>query len=640
MNKPFPGFLDSGLVGDLGKAFPEHAPAMAQPSPYVPQPPTEDPPEGDLAEPDYGLSDDMAAAASAENDMKSYMYDVHFPRSAGKAQPVPVGGENWGRDGKESYEEAFKNAPPLMREGMGELGDTAAREGKALEQAYGRSIDQATNLEAIRAARSQENFQEEQRRIQELDAKTQAYSKDLADTGKFWRSPGNIIAAIGYALMPLAGGDPTAGVKLINQAIQQDLHQRKVAADTHLGALRSNLDGYRKIAGDRETGDMFAEAQAYKVAAMEIQRVGAQFQGEKAKASTKMMVAEFTQKHNLLQMEAYRRLVQVMPHLQDPRVAGMMGNVPGFEGFAGGKPAGGGAGGGGRGGPGAGPGRGGPVAGHGGGQVMVGRGQLMPGEELMPGAVVAAADEQPDGGPGHDSDFEAKLGRGKAENLGRRVHGAAERLEEQKANYYYQALKQADTPEQAKKIYYAKLEKADEVVQSAAAPILQKGLNSSAVAYSNLQKDLRDLSAKMGGDHNKLNKFLGKMRAVAPGANFDIDQLADVYGLGDAKHRQAAMRIRQQIAGARNTYFNEISGGAVSEGEEKRLREVISSQSSWSDIENFAKMRSTSVAAEISAAEATMDPYQRMIYRARIGLGPSGLDVKGAPAKTKPKAKR
>jgi hypothetical protein len=88
-----------------------------------------------------------------------------------------------------------------------------------------------------------------------------------------------------------------------------------------LGALRSNLSGYRQIAGDRELGDLKAMEESTRVASMELGRISAQFQGPLAKAQAAKVQAGLDQQTALLRMKIYEASVAHKPRLENPAIA-------------------------------------------------------------------------------------------------------------------------------------------------------------------------------------------------------------------------------------------------------------------------------------------------------------------------------
>lgn len=243
------------------------------------------------------------------------------------------GASKAGIGGDGLYDEAFVNAPARRQLAMNDLGQLQTDRAKELAAQYDRQaiLDQK-RAEAMQVQQQQDKQEVDQRRI-ELDKATRYYSQDLADKGKFWSNPGNVISAISYSLMALTSNDPAIGAKLINQAVMQDFEQRQAAANTTLGALKSNLDGYHKIAGDRLAGNQLALAESHRMAAQEIGRIGAKFSGPEAQKSMQIAIEDQKIKAAAAEMEFYAKYVHTpaqksTPGLHNARYMGKGGWAP------------------------------------------------------------------------------------------------------------------------------------------------------------------------------------------------------------------------------------------------------------------------------------------------------------------------
>ena len=212
-----------------------------------------------------------------------------------------------GPEGEKNYREAFdvteKNKLIAQR---GEL--EADRESRIAALLKGQQQMESSQMAAI-AARRAEMQAETQRRQAQIDATTRMYTDDLANQGKFWMNPGNIISSIALSLMPVFGGDPAAGAKLINQNIDRDMANRRAVAETHLGSLRSSLAGYRQMMGDEIAGDLMAKSEAHRIAAMEVERVSSEFKSEAAKKNAAILIQEQLSQSATAKMNAWRQAI-------------------------------------------------------------------------------------------------------------------------------------------------------------------------------------------------------------------------------------------------------------------------------------------------------------------------------------------
>lgn len=259
-----------------------------------------------------GQQDDLSGSNSVNLQQQNNMTvrTSPFGPSKNEYEALPEGysfAPYGGQEGEEAFYNAMERGPRAIQQNLNEAGQLQAQQGKELADAYAAERDRSVKAAAIAASKRMEQQAEYQRRVQQLDQETQKYSNDLNDQGKFWQNPGNIIAAISFSLMPIVSNDPSVGVKLINQAVQQDLAHRKEAAAMNLGALRSNLHGYRQLMEDDQAGDLMAESEAHRVAALEIQRIGAKFGGAESQKKMAAFAQAEMDKSNMLRNEAWKR---------------------------------------------------------------------------------------------------------------------------------------------------------------------------------------------------------------------------------------------------------------------------------------------------------------------------------------------
>ncbi len=244
----------------------------------------------------------------------------------GQSATVLPEGENFnplgGKEGRKNFNTAY-DPDPLIN-AMMNAEDAKAARNEAVTSHYKSEAERQTAAMAGINARRAADQQEEQRRMAVLDQQVTRYTDDLHNQNKFFENPGNIISAIAFSLMPIFSSDPAIGAKLIGQAIDRDMASRKSTADMHLGELRSNLGAYRKMMGDKQAGDLMAEAETRRIAAMEIERIGAQFESPISKAKT-MAAAEMQRSQAAaLRMEAYRHGAYVGPRVERPGIVGAL----------------------------------------------------------------------------------------------------------------------------------------------------------------------------------------------------------------------------------------------------------------------------------------------------------------------------
>lgn len=565
------------------------------------------------------LSEDISGGATADAALDELI--LGGPQTYRRPAQVIEAGENpaavGGTRGRDRFDTAFDRAPALAVEAVGEAGEANAGEAKDLEAFYKSEQERAAGVQANINARRQEDVAGEQQRQAQLEQQTAKYSQNLSDRGSFWKNPGNIISAIGFALMPFASEDKAIGIKLLNNAISADFNQRKQLADSHLGELRSNLQGYRQIAGDRQAGDLLAQAEAYRVAAMEVQRIAAAYQAPKAIAAAKAMVADLTGKANITAMQAYRQMMYVSPQVMTPQMQQAYRGLPGYESFRQQSPQSTAQGTGGAAIPGVpGTATGATGAPRASGPTGANQGLLSVGQGPIPANQQKSPREQ-------NLDLVESRSPG-LRNLARTFSDQLDLLARnsvQNPDLHPEAVrvKKAELLQSLK----AKTEEISKQVQPN-----EKGITGSAM----LQKDIADLESAFGGDYDKINSFLGMFRGHIPRES-DIDNALIKAGVGTdktARTRQAAVRFAQVLQGNINQYYRDISGGAVTTTEDERLKKVISDRSPFQLIKSWANDVSRRNAGELKNALAGYHPIAQQYYMLRMGQRMPGLNSPGA----------
>ena len=234
-------------------------------------------------------------------------------------QNINPGGQNVAMFGKENLENATKVYPNAQAAAIGNEAETMAKEGDEVADHWKKVQGEAAKqLGAIQHNR-QQFLEDQMARQKELEDRTAKYTANLADGKAFWKSPANVFGALVTSLMPLGTMSVETSQKIINNAIQQDFKNRQEVADGHLGALRSNLNGYRQLAGDKVAGDYLALGESYKVAAMELERISASFKGEHARNQAQANIAKLMEESAKFTMQAWQQM-NMNPQVMSPQM--------------------------------------------------------------------------------------------------------------------------------------------------------------------------------------------------------------------------------------------------------------------------------------------------------------------------------
>lgn len=486
-----------------------------------------------------------------------------------------------GLEGKQNYEDAFVNLPAEISK--------AVEEGSNAETELGNR--QAAFYEKEAARQSQENALIQQRRMQrqqemelkqkQMEEATVRYTNDLADTGKFWRNPANIVAAIGASLMHLGSDDPTISHRIISKAIETDWNRRKQLADMDLSGKREQLNLYRQIAGDKDLGDRLALIESNRVAAMELERIGAQMRGPIAKARAKAVLKELQRNIAVQQQQLYASMYYNPIKVQNPAIAAQMKK----EGMAN---------------PGVGPT---PYAGaweaSGGGQgAQKAQSERVDGA----GAAVLGALRNASGGTSFvDRSVEGQLDLKERPGFDKRAPGSKDLVEMYKRQIAMEAIRKAGpyaTKHQLDKIADEIIRNDKEEAKKVAKDAVQfNGKLRGWSAFSNELSRVEADAASLGMDANEM---LGKMRDFTPtGWAKTVQTLRQKYSGRDTEEAKQAMkaldrseRLHQLLGMKIVDFFHENGGTALSKTELENLQQVISHSSNWQQIRNFSDQKS------------------------------------------------
>lgn len=554
--------------------------------------------------------------------------------------------KNGGRRGRSAFEEAFTEGPQDVQravegaQALTEQRNDATR--PLMEQEAARQAQAFRDDQAQRAL-EQKGIQERQR---QLDEATTKYTADLQDSGKFWRNPGNIISAIAYSLMPIvAPNDPSIGIRAINQAIDRDMGERKAAADTALGQLSSNLHGYAKIAGDRQSGDLLAEASAKRVAADQVAAVAARFDNPISRKKAEAVIADLRSQSARDFMQAYRSSVYVAPAVMPKAMENAFGGKSGLPGAyqsfnsQGAPPVSNGPA------PVQGtqrPGQASPYAvpgtrGPGGQPVVPGAsaGRLGAANGTLPGGSPTTA---PMGSPGFTEDYKAVEERypGAMEEAQRLNKDVLERAK-QESGYAYDPSK-----------YPAFVKRVEELHKEtdAQAEGLAQRVGPQAQQYAivrKLNRDMDQVQATGVNPNDLLNHVYGRM-----GVDAEFWQTMDRWATGEPKgdpnsgtyqaqllqkrRAEAAVAFRNTIAMARAAYQKDAGGARSNANESKgdtNISDIISKGSDWPSLKAFATNQSQVLQAQLSAAMAGSTPQAQTVFYLRTGIRLPKLATQG-----------
>ncbi len=538
----------------------------------------------------------------------------------GPGDVVQDEGENYlpfgGVEGKQRFNRAYD--PSKLAKAFDDSSKAQGEKAEELKAHYEKQIADETQRMAVIKARRAEDSQQIEFQQKQLENKTRQYTDDLANQGKFWENPGNIISAISFSLMPIFSNDPAIGVKLINQAIDRDMNNRRNLADMHLGELRSNIGTYRKMAEDRQAGDMLAQAEAHRVAVLDVERISQKFASPIAKAQAEAIIQDQAMRYEQLRGQAFAR-IHNDPRRMDPRIrAGFAKGVEGAWSPYGTNPA---------------PTipKGSPGSAVQGSYDGTATTASTTGKSLTPQQSAILSDPKQT----VKAVLDGRVPQG--EDVGDFLQKSIERQAKAMSGF----RDDVSTPEKATLFEQKKAElreKAKKEMDPATSAMMVKNAQERN-GTEQLQRDL-DI---IGRSEKDPNKFIGMIRNWAP------EKMVNWYNSIKLKAQnepgnpavareqakfEAANRLHQLFMMGVVDYYHSKAGANQSPGEEGRLSQIIKSDAAYQEMVGFVHARSSQLNADEKAALSGLSPAALYLYMQKRGVGKIAgpLDTEGVAA--------
>lgn len=592
--------------------------------------------------------------------ISSLINDISLPYLPGAPKQGPnfsPEGENYlpigGPEGKEYWQRALIDYPAQISGGILSGGEAEAKKSEDLANFYQQEQARQAQEAAILQQRRLERQAEIEAKQKQLEQATQRYTNDLADTGKFWKSPGNVLSAIGAALVALGSDDHAIGFKLVNSMVSQDYENRRKLADMHLGELRSNIGAYRQLMGDKNLGDQLAYAENNRIAAIEVNRIGEQMGGPIAQAKAAAISGEFMRNYQIQMMELYSKMLYQKPQQQPKALTdaylkgGKMYPGVGFTPFV-------------------------PDAqklsgGQSGGQTGGMTAGSMTSAGPMAAAVAQGAKAVAQGRPVASMEQE--------DALNKRYPGLADRARQERNNNVRDVLAQMGAPI-PEGVDFGSMKSADIARWLVANGKDPKEFNLKTQTHKEkIGAQVQEISKQMvaSGEPEAVSglRALGtdmeiiKLTAKRKGVSVD-DLLGtrydQIFGAADVKKvqeflqagtpenvseqdaanlRAAILSFKAGFAGIRSAYFSKLSGSAISPKEMELLSEVISSNQSWDSKIAFLRNAERQHQAKMdSILNGAPSATAALIYLSRSGLGNPGVVRSGISAPPPPVLRR
>ncbi len=512
--------------------------------------------------------------------------------------------------GLDEFTKTYETDPALLQQAFADSAKAQSDRAIALSGHYQKTKQSDEEKVAAMMAQRQQDADEIKNRQAQLEQATTYYSNDLANQGKFWQNPGNIVSAIAFSLMPVWGGDPAMGAKLINQAIDRDMANRTRLADMHLGELRSNIGSYRKLAEDRQAGDMLALSEAHRIAAMDVERIMQQFQSPIAKANGMAVIQDLNLKSQKEKVAALARMYNA-PRFTDKRLMGGL------------------------------------AKGHPGDYAPIGAETGTPATNpatlpkmAVQGTIAGTPSTANDKGPtvklsARDIAMFSSPEQTLKAAVEKRLPGGmseADALQHVVAVRAAVQSKLGYIPGPGDPINPTFEDKKDEIVHGAVKSLETKAEPLAKIAQS--KNVIGRLQQEMGVIENSVadpNKFIGQIR------NWTPDRFSSWYQSTLAKNQgepnspaakrdravaEAARHFNQLKDMATNQYIKENAGSAVSSTEEGRVGQVINGGADWHQLKGFVSARGGAINDEEDTILGTVPAIASLYYRVNKGILP------------------
>ncbi len=521
--------------------------------------------------------------------------------------------------GPEEFKGTFKEGPKKIGDLQRDIGKLESQSHESLAKEYENQAQKDAIQSAKIASRKADDDQQLLMKQRDLDEKTVMYTNDLANQNKFWQNPGNIVSAIAYSLMSVFSSDPAIGAKLINQAVDRDMNNRKDLANMHLGELRSNIGTYRKFAEDRQAGDLLAQSEAHRIAANQIRAIGERLASPIALKNAELAAQDQETKSAAIRAQAYNHYLYNRPQVMDPRLAAFakqkQTEIPeGWTHYDLPKSTVGAV----------------KSVVSGGAGPSTAAGTPVPGQEpiskrlaSMPATTHTALVMSP--GEVAKQGLDSSLSKGDmAQMAGDVITARARALAGDPAAPGYQAKVN---------------EHVDKMQKSADAGVGDIAKNAmpfqvGLVVTNRLQRDMNIIKNELKASGVDPNEFLGELRTLTGGplaARINDLRLryGNASGAGEEAQKRmlaASERFHQALNGKIVGYYHDMAGAAQNAAETGNLKQVINNSARWDQIEQFIGQESMNYSAQMKSAIRTApDPYSAILYMSMYGNGDQSM---------------
>lgn len=237
-------------------------------------------------------------------------------------QDVLAAGHNktiFGPGADQTIKDVFENRPKEIAKINEERSRVEAEKSTNLAKTHYQAKNLANQTAQELLANAKQNQAEHQARLQEYWNELTALSHEKIKEKSMWSNPGGILASIAAGMIGFASSDKTAGIKMIDNAIKQDLEIQAMNLQRRqdvLGKKAGILAEMVKLSGNYQEAIQAAYAMSWQAVQSQAAQITQAYRSQDAKLTGQqmnMMIAQQADMAKLQFMSGIATPPQVMP---------------------------------------------------------------------------------------------------------------------------------------------------------------------------------------------------------------------------------------------------------------------------------------------------------------------------------------
>jgi hypothetical protein len=219
---------------------------------------------------------------------------------------APVGGKN-------AFDTAYGELPAMEKDALGDLHNTTAEGLKAQAESKAEEANQLAQMAENSRLREEQRSKALMEHVANYTRMADQMAAQRFDAGRYWKNPGNVLAAFSMSLLPLAGVSPEKALGLVDAAVQRDWSAQQIdyeRAQNRAAAELSTIGQLRSIYGDERAAEDAFRAQSYKAMAAKAQSVALRGQSEEQRKLATLLASQYATQAAQSQARANATLYQ------------------------------------------------------------------------------------------------------------------------------------------------------------------------------------------------------------------------------------------------------------------------------------------------------------------------------------------